>query len=414
MVRLLAKIGTILLITLVLLEVAAQVVWWQGDCVSLSDKELCLLPRPLLTEEQLEQLDALENDDNLYHQFDPVLGWSIRPGRRVIYDGAHYQSNDLGIRANRDYAPTPPPSVTRLAVFGPSFAHGTEVSNEASWPFLLEHSQPNLEVMNWGVGGYGTDQALLRYLTQGAAYAPHLVIIAYEEENLRRNVNRYRPFYNDDTNTPLTKPIFILKDDHLERLDNPFQSLSALRDAALHTPNRFLELVCPHDFYCVRERYQTSSFDIFKSYRFLRTLVFEMKFGDRLPTYATHLFAAYTDQNQTETTQRLIQMFVEQVQQNGSVPLVVTFPRRGTVEAYRRGDNPIYHEGVVQLQNEGIHVLDLTPFFVDAASDDELDRFFAPGGHYSEVGNQVVSKAVLNYLCQEELLSNCAGAHAAR
>ena len=98
-----------------------------------------------------------------------------------------------------------------------------------------------------------------------------------------------------------------------------------------------------------------------------------MKFGDRLPTYATHLFAAYTDQNQTETTRRLIQMFVEQVQRNGSIPLVVTFP-----------------------------------FFVGAASADELDRFFAPGGHYSEVGNQVVSKAVLNYLCQEELLSDCA------
>ncbi|MFQ5611703.1 MAG: hypothetical protein ACE5H9_06180 [Anaerolineae bacterium] len=410
MLRFLAKVGAILLITLALLEGAAQAVWWRRDCRTLAGRELCLLPRPILSEDQVERLEKLETDPDLYHQFDPVLGWSIRPNRRVIDDGVLYQSNEIGLRAQRNYALTPPPGVTRLAVFGPSFAHGSEVSNQASWPYLLEQSQPNLEVMNWAVAGYGTDQAFLRYQTQGAAYAPHIVIIAYEEENLRRNVNRFRPFYNTGTGTPLTKPVFILSDDGLELLDNPFLSLPALRDTALNAPERFLDRVCPHDFYCVRERHRTSQLDGFKSYRFLRSLAFALKHGDDLPTYATHLLEAYQDRAQTETTLRLIYRFVETVRQNGSLPVVVTFPRRGTVEGYLRDDTPIYYEGVVQLQADGVHALDLTSFFAEAAGPEgDLSRFFAPGGHYSQAGNRLVSQALLGYLCQAGLLGPCAG-----
>ena len=391
-----------------LLEVTAQVVWWGQDCLEIFDKEVCLLPRPLLTKAQLEQLDAVENDKSLYHQFDPILGWSISPNRRVFRDGVMYESNGNGIRGQRDYTQTPPPGVTRLAAFGPSFAHSTEVGNEASWTYLLEQSLPNLEVMNWGVGGYGTDQAFLRYTTQGAAYHPQIVIIVYEEENLRRNVNRFRPFYSSDTSTPLTKPVFILKDDGLELLANPFQSLSTLRDTALNAPGRFLDLVCPYDYYCTRELYQPSPLDIFKSYRFLHTLTFEIRYRDGLPSYETPLFENYLDKRLSETTLRLIYLFVATVRQNGSIPVVITFPRRGTVEHYSYGDLPIFHEAVVQLQREGIHTLDLTRFFVEAnEGGHDFSRFFAPGGHYSEAGNRVVSDALLNYLCQADLLKGC-------
>jgi hypothetical protein len=409
MFKLIAKLGAMVLITLVLLESAAQFVWWRRDCVSVSGKDLCLLPDSLLSPAQLSSLQDLEQAEGRYYQFDPLLGWSVKPNSRTMEDGHLYASNDAGVRALRHYDEVAPPGVTRLAVFGPSFAHGSEVSNQDTWTYQMERGHPNLEVMNWGVDGYGTDQAFLRYKTQGAAYHPDVVIIVYEEENLRRNVNRFRPFYTDSTGIPLTKPVFVLTgDDELQMLDNPFPSVSALRQAALDNPNYFLDRVCPHDFFCVRERYQVSPFDIFKSCRFLRTLAFEVKHAGTLPDFSTPLLDAYKDQAQTETTVRLINLFVETVWHNGALPVVVTFPRRGTVEHYSAGEMPIYYEGVVQLQADGIHAFDLTPALVSAnAGSSDFSRLFAPGGHYSEVGNQVVSAAILDYLCQESILTEC-------
>ena len=132
----------------------------------------------------------------------------------------------------------------------------------------MEQSRADLEVMNWGVGGYGTDQAFLRYSMQGVAYRSQVVIIAYEEDNLRRNVNRYRPFVHAQTGLPLTKPVYVLAGDGLSLLENPFQSLAALREAATADPKRFLDAVCPNDFFCVRDRYEPSILDWLKSLSF--------------------------------------------------------------------------------------------------------------------------------------------------
>ena len=408
MIKLLTKLGSVLLITLLMLEAAAQLVWWQRDCISVSGKDLCLFPYPVLSPAQLRALQDLEQAEGHYYQFDPLLGWSIKPNGRTTEDGHLYASNDIGVRALRHYDKAAPPGVTRLAVFGPSFAHGSEVSNQDTWTYQMERSHPNLEVMNWGVDGYGTDQAFLRYKTQGAAYSPDVVIIVYEEENLRRNVNRYRPFYTNSTGIPLTKPVFVLTGDDLQLLDNPFPSVSALRKAALDDPNYFLDRVCPHDFFCIRERYQVSLFDIFKSYRFLHTLAFEVRHSGSVPDFASPLLDAYKDQMQTETTLHLIHLFVATVQHNGAIPVVVTFPRQGTVEHYHAGEMPIYYEGVVRLKAEGIHAFDLTSSLVEANGESsDFSRLFAPGGHYSEFGNQVVSAAIMDYLCQENILSEC-------
>jgi hypothetical protein len=199
-----------------MLEIVCQFLFPGKDaCGNLFAPELCLLPRPILSTEQLDILNRLEEDQETYVQFEPVLGWGIRPNLTVDHRGATYTSNDIGIRALRSYSLDPPEGITRIAAFGPSFTHGDEASDEATWTYLLEQARPELEVMNWGVGGYGTDQAYLRYKDQGARYAPHIVLIGYEDENMYRNVSRFRPFYQSRSERPLTKPVFALEGEGL-------------------------------------------------------------------------------------------------------------------------------------------------------------------------------------------------------
>ena len=401
----------ILLITLLLLEVVTRVVWQGRDCVPLQDgREICLLPYPILSARHLEILnrfEALEREGKNFDQYDPVLGWTIRPDSRTVEKGTPYESNSIGVRAERDYAPQPPPGITRIAVFGPSFAHADDVALADSWPYLLEQSRPDLEVMNWGVGGYGTDQALLRYLTQGAAYAPHVVLIAYEEDNLRRNVNRYRPFVHPDTGMPLTKPVYILDGDGLRRLANPFATLTDLRAAATADPERFLDLTCKHDFYCVRERHQPYPLDGVQAYRLLRTLTFDIAYRGKLP-YLTTWVESYADPQITEVTARLLETFVNIVRQNGARPVVLFFAYRPTFEEAAAGRPVVYAALVDRLRSAGTLTLDLTTAFVAAnAGSTDFTGYFAPGGHYNEAGNRIVSRAVLRYLCREQLLPDC-------
>lgn len=404
------QVTGVVLTTLVLLEISARLVWWQRECLLLQDRTLCLLPLPILTAEQRHVLDAFEQrerEGKNFDQFDAILGWSIRPNSYIVEDGTPYESNEIGVRAERSYALTPPPGITRIAVFGPSFAHADDVALADSWPYLLEHSRPDLEVMNWGVGGYGTDQAFLRYTTQGAAYKPHIVIIVYEEDNLRRNVNRYRPFVHPETRLPLTKPIFIPDGDGLVLLENPFHSLATLRHTALENPSYFLDQVCPHDFFCIRERYEPLPTDGLFGSRVLRTLAFEMRYRGMLP-YLTSWQESYADPFQVEVTLRLLTLFARTVRQNGSIPLVLVCAYRPTFEEHAVGNPPMYQGLIDQLRQREIPVLDLAPKFVAAnQGSSDFTGYFAPGGHYNEAGNRVVSQAVLNYLCQERMLTGC-------
>jgi hypothetical protein len=397
----------LLLVTLVILELTSQIFWAGRDaCSRMFGQEICLLPRPILSTEQVRILSRLIEDQETYVRFEPVLGWSIRPNQRVEHEGTTYTSNEIGIRALRSYSHDPPEGVTRIAAFGPSFTHGDEVSDDATWTYLLEQAQPGLEVMNWGVGGYGTDQAYLRYKTRGVAYAPDIVLIGYEDENLYRNVSRFRPFYQSKTERPLTKPVFALEGKGLELLSNPFKSPTELRDAVLKDPNRFLEATCPTDYHCLKPGYQRFALDRLKSFRLLRTLAFALQYPQLDKTRGAALVRSYKGPPSPpeETTFRILRVFADEVQRNDALPLIIFFPSPTTVMAYANGEMPDYQPLITRLQAEGTaHILDLTGAFTAAMQEQgvEFDAFVSPvGGHYNEAGNRVVSQAVLDYLIE--------------
>jgi hypothetical protein len=412
MLKALGKAALVLMITLAMLEVSAQAVWWGKDCVTLSERELCLLPYPILSQRHIEilaQQEEAEKAGTSYLRFEPDLGWSIRPDSEGTLGGTHYAANEIGVRADRSYSQMPLPGVDRIAVFGPSFAHADDVTLEHAWTYLMEHSKENLEVMNWGVPGYGTDQSYLRYRKEGADYNPHVVVIVYEEENLRRNVNRFRPFFHPKTGTPLTKPVYALIGQGISLIENPFRSIVEMRQVATGQPNHFLETVCPHDYFCVQDAYRVHPLDLLKSYRFVRTLLFEMSNPHGLPAN-TDWFVSYADPLQTETSHRIISMFVEESRQRGAVPVVVIFPYRGTLDLLAEGQAPMYADFAAGLEAEGIAVLDLAErFLVENVGSSDFTGYFAPGGHYNEVGNAVVSRAVLSFLCDLGALSDCDG-----
>ena len=94
---------------------------------------------------------------------DPDLGWRPRPG----YRSADLNVSAQGLRGSRIYAPIRKPGVLRIAAFGDSLVFGCAVADADCWPAIVEDRFPEIEVLNYGVLGYGLDQAYLRYKAEG-------------------------------------------------------------------------------------------------------------------------------------------------------------------------------------------------------------------------------------------------------
>lgn len=169
--------------------------------------------------------------------YDERLGWTYRP--HASRQDGDFTINGAGIRAGREFSQQPPPDHLRIALFGDSFTAGDDVSDDEVWgarlELLLSQAGIRAEVLNFGVGAYGMDQAFLRWRHQGKAYEPDIVIFGLQPDNLKRNLNVFRQVMNIN-GPPFTKPRFVLADAGLELLNSPTlppdQLIAAFEDFA--------------------------------------------------------------------------------------------------------------------------------------------------------------------------------------
>lgn len=122
----------------------------------------------------------------------PIFGWSLRPNRNIFVRQPDYavkvKTNSKGLRdVEHEYQPAP--GVFRIVVLGDSFMEAYQVELEESLPRRLQRAlkERRVEVINMGVGGYGTIQELLVLKEEGLKYQPDLVILAFLPTNDIRN-----------------------------------------------------------------------------------------------------------------------------------------------------------------------------------------------------------------------------------
>lgn len=123
--------------------------------------------------------------DTFLTERDPHLGW---PGPSWLADMTDEQGARLS-PANQALKNRP----ACASLFGDSFAFSDEVEAEHAWANVMAE-QLNCRVLNFGVGGYGTDQALLRMqrkVAEGGELGGVTILSVYPD-NLNRIANRWR------------------------------------------------------------------------------------------------------------------------------------------------------------------------------------------------------------------------------
>jgi hypothetical protein len=141
-----------------------------------------------------------------YRVYDSDLGWSL--GKNAVGAPLYY-SDANGYRCSKTtydlMREVKQPSYLEYDVvcIGDSFTHGDEVHYEETWPYYLSKSS-NLNILNLGVGGYGIDQAGLRYLKEKPK--TKMVILGLISGDLERACTQVYDLIGGGLKT---KPIFI-------------------------------------------------------------------------------------------------------------------------------------------------------------------------------------------------------------
>jgi hypothetical protein len=133
----------------------------------------------------------VDADREFTTRFDPEIGWCGTPGfadPTGFGKEAPVHVNGQGFRGTRDVPREVEKGRVRALLSGDSFTFGTGVADDATWGVGLTRLEPRLETVNLGVGGYGIDQAFLRYRRDGLPLDHDLHLFAFITEDVLRAV----------------------------------------------------------------------------------------------------------------------------------------------------------------------------------------------------------------------------------
>ncbi len=318
---------------------------------------------------------------NYLAQRDPFLGW---PWRSEI-GGPKY--DETGTRRLPGIPNTEPPAVS---LYGDSFTYGDEVDDEHAWGYLLARALGR-RVANYGVGGYGSDQAFLRF-RQNTGDPSGVVVLGHLTENILRNLSRNRDLLNW-TRFYSLKPRFVIDaQGELQLLELPELDENAyLRSVGVDAPFLAIEhenfqLGGPTGATALKFPFTWSiarNFNYFRMRALLR----------RQPEYAEFYEPEHPLQG-ARITLGICAEFAREAERRGKHALVLIFPTRDDVKHFRKTGRWFYATLVDGLRTAKLEFLDFGPLLDERLGARKVSEFFMPRGHYSEEVNALIASTV--------------------
>jgi len=337
-----------------------------------------------------EARERILNGSPQYLIPDSRLGWRPAPNARFSLPSHSFETNSIGLRNPREFAVQKPAGVLRIAAFGDSYVHGDEVNYDQTWIALAEQAlaaRMPAEIMNFGVGGYGIDQAYLYWKLVGRDYRPNIILIGYQPENCRRNVNIIRAFYNQPI--AFSKPRFVLKNNTLRQLPgfpiDPLELESVMR--------AFPSNISQYEYLYDPQDYDTEN------------LLYKSRLVSLARSVKDDLFWAHKDSvfytpgaPEAELCHALLRTFAEEASRESRVYFVRMLPREYLKHAHRKGTS--IDDALVERLRQHAPVIDTTPALLDAARTSSVNALYR-SWHYTPQANAVVADAIARALLRD-------------
>ena len=377
-----------------------------------------------------------------FYSLDQTRGYALRPGAEGWFQRegkAYIRINSDGLR-DREHSITKPQNVVRIAVLGDSYSEALPVAEEdAFWSVMERKLQEcdafqgkQVEVINFGVSGYGTGQELLTLREHVWKYSPDIVMLAVTTNN--DIMDNSRVLKKTDR-----IPYFVYNDNHLT-LDDSFKKSRAFLSQQ-SSINRFGRWLRDHSrvvqvaveghrgfriwltsWLAKRAQSQpagvTKPNDTGEAPRKTDVVLLAEELGAEHLVYLEPVNAAWNDA--WRVTEGLIVAMREEVKSHGAKFLVVTLsngpqvlPEPKVREEFKKrlGIRDLFYPDKrikALCGRDQIPVLTLAPELQEYA---ELKNVPLHGfgsdlgnGHWNAIGNRVAGELIAKKICEDGLL----------
>ena len=357
--------------------------------------------------DELPEFDPLLIEKYSELSFDKDLGWVRRPGTQGREETAQgektFTLDKNGCRTNPDYAGKP----SRIAAFGDSFTFCRLVDDRETWPYYLS-GLADTNVLNFGVGNYGIDQAVLRLDREIGNLESEFVILGFVPETISR-IHSYWRHYFEYGNILAFKPRFTLSDG---KLTHHPPAIKRLEDFT-HYADRLKEIQALDIFYKRKFRRDLLFFPhlpkIIRQWRRTIPIFFHLIKG-KLTGAADGGFREafqvvmrenarisallYENHEAKELLVAVVKRFVATCEAAGCKPILLIIPQPVDLERISKGrqDYSEFYQSLAAY----LPVLDLTDRFRAILDPSSLYIEGKLGPHPSPLGNRLIAEAIMD------------------
>ena len=330
-----------------------------------------------------------------FYIVDPERGFALRPGAEGVWSREGRGSvriNQAGFRG-ADVPEVRAPGVLRVAVLGDSFTEALQVDEQDTFVQRLQSSltadrscalrsnfPAGVQVLNFGVGAYGTGQELLTWRHLAQRYRPDLVLLTVYPGN---------DFTDNEPIPRKDRPVFVLEANDQLQIDQRFRETTAFRWRR-SLPGRLIDGLMNHS-------------------RLLQLLnEAKNRLASRPSSTSTAPVSSTASDQAWRLTDRLIGTLAAEVAADGArfVVISTSAPEQVWPNIQERPQKPFAREQRLSalLARRRIPYLPLAPGLQRQADRDRLVLHGfegqAPGhGHWNPRGHRLAAAAITPWLC---------------
>ena len=315
------------------------------------------------------QIQVNQSYENYTKVRDPLLGWK------------NNNSDNYGARIDKSNF-----SKYKVCIdmYGDSFTYGLEVNDIDAWPSKLSEKL-RCRVRNYGVVGYGTDQAYLKYQYQSREHSK-IVVLNHLSEDILRNINQFQNLLYPNSEFAL-KPRFIILNNKLTLIKTINLTKLEFKEFLL-SPQKFLkyEYFIPSGDSGVQIAsfpYSVSLAKALKHYHVRAILKNKSR---------TEEFYEQNHKSQSlQITEKIMKEFERSAREKGLIPIVTIIPTCRDFEHKNiHGDFP-YKNLSKELNKYSSFFIDFGLEIIQYKSNYK-DLYVNCSSHMNKIGNQVLSE----------------------
>lgn len=315
---------------------------------------------------------------------DDYLGW---PSSKQFLKNNHFASD--GSRIDSHYEPDVKPCIS---LFGDSFTWGDGVPDEKAWGAVLS-SKLGCRVANFGVSGYGTDQAYMRYdsmVPQG-----DVVFLNHLSENIIRNVNQFRNLIYPGHEFAL-KPRFMLDEVGIRYIAIPAIDSDRVQ-YFLHNPDGFLK----YEWFLPGGKSGISMVTFPYSLNLAYTILINYHIRAKLADVPRHLefYDPEHGSGALPLTERIIDHFVTEAQSRGQLPIITIIPTCEDLKYQKQHGSFPYRALTTYATSRGYKLIDFGESLSQRLNGvDPESLYINCHGHFNEKGYGYLADISYDYL----------------